>query len=231
MNVRVGTSGYSYTPWKGSFYPEDLKSADMLRYYAEHFPTVEINNTFYRMPSATTIEHWAAETPASFSFALKAPRRLSHEKRLQDAEAAAYFFSTSALLAERLGPTLFQLPPFFRKDVGRLSDFLAKVPEGRRVAFEFRHATWFDDEVYGALRAKGAALCLADTDETPVSRLVATADWGYLRLRRVAYDDAALDTWAQRVRDQPWKEAWVFFKHEEAGTGPKLARQLIERLG
>jgi uncharacterized protein YecE (DUF72 family) len=231
MNTRVGTSGYSYAPWKGSFYPEDLKAADMLRYYTGQFPTVEINNTFYRMPNAATIQRWADETPPSFSFVLKAPRRLTHEKRLADPDSAAYFFKTAGLLAERRGPTLFQLPPFFKKDVVRLSDFLALVPEGRRVAFEFRHPTWFDDEVYDALRAKGAALCLADTDEAPITGLVTTTDWGYLRLRRVAYDDAALDAWAQRVREQPWKEAWVFFKHEDAGTGPKLARQLIERLG
>jgi len=231
MNTRVGTSGYSYAPWKGSFYPEDLKAADMLRYYSQRFPTVEINNTFYRMPTAPLIERWASETPESFSFVLKAPRRLTHEKRLEDPESEEYFFCTAGLLADRLGPTLFQLPPFFKKDLARLQGFLARIPNGRRVALEFRHASWFDDEVYDALRASGAALCLADTDEAPNPAIEPTTDWGYLRLRRIQYDEAALDAWAARIRSQPWKEAWVFFKHEDAGTGPKLARQLIERLG
>jgi uncharacterized protein YecE (DUF72 family) len=230
MNVRVGTSGYSYAPWKGSFYPADLKAADMLRYYAERFPTVEINNTFYRMPSAATLERWAAETPESFSLVLKASRRLTHEKRLNDADGTAHFFRTTDVLAGRLGPTLFQLPPFFKKDVARMRDFLARVPEGRRVAFEFRHATWFDDEVYDALRERGAALCLADTDEAPNPALVATSDWGYLRLRRTDYDEASLDAWARRIRAQPWKEAWVFLKHEEAGKGPAFAARLIAQL-
>ena len=231
MNTQVGTSGYSYAPWKGSFYPEDLKAADMLRYYSQRFPTVEINNTFYRMPTAPLIERWASETPESFSFVLKAPRRLTHEKRLEDPESEEYFFRTAGLLADRLGPTLFQLPPFFKKDLARLQGFLARIPNGRRVALEFRHASWFDDEIYDALRASGAALCLAATDEAPNPAIEPTTDWGYLRLRRIQYDETALDAWAARIRSQPWKEAWVFFKHEDAGTGPKLARQLIERLG
>jgi uncharacterized protein YecE (DUF72 family) len=230
MNVRVGTSGYSYTPWKGSFYPAKLKTADMLRYYAVHFPTVEINNTFYRMPSAPMLERWAAETPESFSFVLKASRRLTHQSRLDDAEGTAYFFRTAGTLGARLGPTLVQLPPYFSKDVALLRDFLALVPEGRRVAFEFRHASWSDGKVHDALRAKGAALCLADTDEAPDPDLVATADWGYLRLRRSDYDEPALKAWAERIRAQPWKEAWVFFKHEEEGKGPALAARLMAHL-
>ncbi|MBI3932542.1 MAG: DUF72 domain-containing protein [Acidobacteria bacterium] len=231
MRVRVGTSGYSYAPWKGRFYPADLKPADMLRFYAGRLPTVEINNTFYRMPAAKALARWAEETPAGFSFVLKAARRITHEKRLHDADGLAYFFENAAVLGDKLGPVLFQLPPFFKKDVGRLRDALALVPDERQVAFEFRHATWFDDEVYGALRDRGAALCLADTDEAPDPALVPTADWGYLRLRRADYDDAAIATWADRVRAQPWGEAWVFFKHEEAGKGPALAARLIDRLG
>ncbi len=231
MNVRVGTSGYSYAPWKGTFYPADLKAENMLRYYAEHLPTVEINNTFYRMPKAELLERWAEGTPESFSFVLKAPRRLTHQSRLGDADSAAYFFRTAGALGSRLGPVLFQLPPYFRKDAAALRDFLALIPEGRRAAFEFRHATWFDDEVYEALRAKGAALCLADTDEAPDPALVATTDWGYLRLRRTEYDEAGLDAWTRRIHAQPWKEAWVFFKHEEAGKGPALAARLIAHLG
>ena len=231
MHVRVGTSGYSYAPWKGSFYPAKLKAADMLRYYAERFPTVEINNTFYRMPNAATLERWAAETPESFSFVLKAPRRLTHQTRLDDADGTAYFFRTAGLLGARLGPTLVQLPPHFGKDVAALRAFLALLPDGRRVAFEPRNATWFDEEVYDVLRAKGAALCLADTDEAPDPALVTTAEWGYLRLRRAEYDEAALAAWAERIRAQPWKEAWVFFKHEEEGKGPALAARLIAHLG
>jgi len=230
MQVRVGTSGFSYAPWKGSFYPSDLKSGDMLRYYAERLSTVEINNTFYRMPNAATLERWTEETPESFSFVLKASRRLTHEKRLTDADGTAYLFRTAGALAGRLGPFLFQLPPFFRKDVARLREFLSWVPEDRRVAFEFRHATWFDDEVYDALRSKGAALCLADTDDAPDPKLVTTADWAYLRLRRTDYDDTALGAWAQRILAQPWNEAWVFFKHEEEGKGPALAKRLMAHL-
>jgi len=231
MSVRVGTSGYSYAPWKGKFYPAGLKAADMLRYYAERFPTVEINNTFYRMPNAGMLERWVEETPESFSFVVKASRRLTHQSRLDDADGTAYFFKMTALLGGRLGPALFQLPPHFRKDAGVLRDFLTLVPEGRRVAFEFRHASWFDDEVFDALRSKRAALCLADTDEAPDPALVPTADWGYLRLRRADYDDRVLSAWAERIRAQPWSETWVFFKHEEEGMGPKLAARFIEHMG
>jgi uncharacterized protein YecE (DUF72 family) len=230
MRVRVGTSGYSYKTWRGSFYPEDLKDADFLRFYASRFGTVEINNTFYRMPNAALLTRWADETAPEFSFVLKAPRRLTHEKRLADADSVAYFFKTAVVLGDKLGPVLFQLPPFFKKDLARLEPFLGWIPEGRRAAFEFRHATWFDEEVVGLLRSRGAALCLADTDELPIESLTATADWGYLRLRRQDYDAAALAAWVDRIRAQPWQEAWVFFKHEEEGKGPALAQGLVERL-
>ena len=231
MRVRVGTSGYSYKAWKPSFYPEVLKDADFLRFYASRFGTVEINNTFYRMPNAALLTRWADETPADFSFVLKAPRRITHEKRLSDPDSLAYFFKTAVVLGDKLGPVLFQLPPFFKKDLARLDSFLALIPDGRRAAFEFRHATWFDDEVTSLLRSRAVALCLADTDELPIASLTATADWGYLRLRREQYDDAALATWADRIRAQPWQAVWVFFKHEEEGKGPALAQRLIERLG
>jgi len=229
MRVLVGTSGYSYTAWRGSFYPEKLAEAEMLRFYASHFPTVEINNTFYRMPTAAVLERWAGETPDGFSFVLKAARRITHEKRLGDPDSLAYFVKTAATLGEKLGPILFQLPPFMKKDLGRLREFLALLPAGTRAAFEFRHATWFDDEVYAALRERGAALCLADTDEDPDPALVATADWGYLRLRRVDYDDAALGSWTDRVRSQPWSAVWIFFKHEEEGKGAALAAALQKK--
>jgi uncharacterized protein YecE (DUF72 family) len=202
----------------------------MLRFYAERFPSVEINNTFYRMPTESVLTRWAAETPEAFSFVLKAPRRITHERRLSDADSVSFFLNTSAALGAKRGPLLFQLPPFFKKDLGRLQDFLALLPAGIRAAFEFRHASWNDAEVLDVLRARGAALCIADTDEEPVEVVSATADWGYLRLRRAEYDEAALGGWADRIRAQPWSQAWVFFKHEEEGKGPALAAGLIEKL-
>jgi uncharacterized protein YecE (DUF72 family) len=226
MRVLVGTSGYSYKEWKGTFYPEDLSDAEMLGFYAERFPTVEINNTFYRMPSRATLERWSSVVGDSFTFVLKAPRRITHEKRLNDLDALAYFFKTAAVLGDKLGPTLFQLPPFFKRDVGRLKDFLAALPPKSRAAFEFRHESWRDDEVLEALRARGAALCAADTDESPTSPLVATAPWGYLRLRRAEYSAGDLESWAQRIKAEPWEEAYVFFKHEDEGKGPELAARL-----
>ena len=232
MNVLVGTSGYSYKEWKGRFYPADLKEAGMLRFYAERFPTVEINNTFYRMPSPELLARWEAEVPAGFRFVLKAPRRITHEKRLGDvADTVARLLDVASGLGDKRGPFLFQLPPYFKKDAARLRDFLGLLPRGVRAAFEFRDASWDDDEVSDTLRGAGAALCLADTDESEAApRLVPTADWGYLRLRRADYDEPALRTWAGRIRDQPWTEAYVFFKHEDEGRGPELARRLRDVL-
>ncbi len=230
MRVRVGTSGYSYAPWKGSFYPKDIKADGMLRYYAERFPTVEINNTFYRMPTESMLKRWADETPDAFSFVLKAPRRITHERRLADPESVLRFLDASAVLASKRGPLLFQLPPFFKKDMPRLREFLGQLPPGSRAAFEFRHASWNDAEVADALRDAGASLCLADTDEAPATELTATADWGYLRLRRAEYDEPALGAWADRILAQPWSEAWVFFKHEDEGKGPALGSALVAAL-
>jgi uncharacterized protein YecE (DUF72 family) len=228
MRLLVGTSGYSYKEWKGSFYPEDLPAEGMLRFYAQHFQTVEINNTFYRMPSASTLERWAADVPKGFSFVLKAPRRITHDNRLKDSEdSLTYLFNTAAVLAKKLGPLLFQLPPFFKKDLPRLRDFLALIPKEQRAAFEFRHASWFDEEVYDALRAHQAALCIADTDEETVP-LVSTAPWGYLRLRRQDYDDKDLKRWTKQILDQTWDESFVFFKHEEEGKGPELAGRFLK---
>jgi uncharacterized protein YecE (DUF72 family) len=226
-----GTSGYSYAPWKGSFYPEKLPAARMLAYYAERLPAVEINNTFYRMPSADLLQRWAAETPAQFAFALKSPRRITHERRLADAEdSVRRFYETAAALGDKRGPVLFQLPPNLRKDLPKLEAFLAlldAVTPDHRAAFEFRHESWFSDDVFAALRAHRAALCIAEAEDlsTPVE---ATAGWGYLRLRRQDYDQAKLAAWADRLRalGERWDAAYVFFKHEDEGRGPALAAQL-----
>jgi uncharacterized protein YecE (DUF72 family) len=226
MQVLTGTSGFSYTAWRGSFYPEKLAEAKMLAYYAERLRTVEINNSFYRMPSPEALGKWAAETPPSFHFALKSPRRITHEKKLADVGDSLQRLEQAArTLGDKLGPILFQLPPFLRKDLPRLDDFLAALPAGLRAAMEFRHESWFSEDVYDRLRARGAALCIAESEDlaTPT---VATASWGYLRLRRQDYDRAAVATWAERIRAQPWNIAYVFFKHEDEGRGPALATDL-----
>jgi uncharacterized protein YecE (DUF72 family) len=232
MEVRVGTSGWNYPEWKGSFYPSDLKPAAMLPYYAERFATVEVNNTFYRMPTAALVEGWAAAVPARFSFVLKAPQRITHFARLRDVDDPVRFFcDTARTLGARLGPLLFQLPPNFKADAGRLADLLALLPPDVRAAFEFRHASWFTDEVYTRLAARNAALCIADNDEgsTPA---VATADWGYLRLRATGYPDDDLRGWIATMRrvGAGWRDAFVFFKHEDKGTGPALAQRLLALL-
>ena len=229
VQVLAGASGYSYKPWKGSFYPKDLPDADMLGFYAERLPTVEINNTFYRLPKASVLETWAATTPAAFRFILKASRRITHIHRLKDTgELTDYLFKTADSLGPKLGPILFQLPPNLKKDLERLQRFLADVAGERAVAFEFRHDSWLDDDVFDSLREHNAALCLADIEggegDTP---LVATANWGYLRLRRDGYADADLVSWLSRIREQPWSLAYVFFKHEDAGAAPKLASRLM----
>src|SRR5690606_3915757 len=228
------TSGFAYKEWKGSFYPEDLPASEMLRYYAERFPSVEINNTFYRMPSESVLRQWSEVVPEGFTFVLKASQQITHRKRLKEAgDAVAYLFGVARTLGDRLGPTLIQLPPNLKKDLPRLQAFLETLPEDVRVAFEFRHPSWYEEEVFEALRTRGAALCIAH-DEDQETPLVATAGWGYLRLRQVAYDDAALEQWVQRIRGLPWSETFVFFKHEDAGTGPKLARrfaQIFEQKG
>jgi uncharacterized protein YecE (DUF72 family) len=232
MRVLVGTSGYSYKEWKGSFYPHDLPAAKFLPFYASHFDTVEINNTFYRMPEAKTVAKWAGEVPEKFVFVLKAPQRITHQKRLAGAgDDVRFFFEAAAELGPKLGPVLFQLPPFSRKDVPRLRDFLKVLPR-HPVAFEFRHETWFDGEVSSVLRDHDAALCVADTDEVadPGSLQMSTASWGYLRLRRTEYRDGEIERWAERVKQQPWSSAFVFFKHEDEGKGPAFARTFRDAL-
>ena len=229
---RVGTSGYNYAEWKGTFYPAGLPASKMLAYYVERLSTVEINATFYRMPNARTLAAWGDVAPAGFTFVLKAPQRITHLARLRDVdEPLRYFCDTARTLGDKLGPVLFQLPPNFRKAADRLADLLAQIPPGLRVAFEFRHASWFDEEVYGMLRARNAALCIAETEDGATPS-VATADWGYLRLRGVEYADDDLARWLATIRriGAGWRDAFVFFKHEEAGTGPALARRLVALL-
>lgn len=228
MELSAGTSGYSYKEWLGRFYPQKLPAAAMLRYYAERFETVEINNTFYRMPAETMLARWAAETPQAFAFTLKAPRRITHDKRLQDAESEiAEFLRRASALGDKLQVVFFQLPPFLKKDLPRLRDFLAALPSDRLAAFEFRNASWHDDEVYETLRARNAALCVSDTDdkETP---LVATSAFGYFRLRRTHYDDERLKSWIKRIAAQPYAKACVYFKHEDEARGPQFAQRFAE---
>ncbi len=227
MNVLVGTSGYSYKEWKGPFYPEDLKNDEMLRYYAERLPTVEINNTFYRMPRERVILNWADATPERFQFVLKASRRITHMGRLKNvASELRYFLQASSALGDKRGPSLFQLPPNMKADPALLGEFLSLLPPDWRAAFEFRHPSWFVDEVYDLLRVRGAALVLAETDDQEAPDVV-TADWGYVRLRRTEYSDRDLERWAERVATYPWDEAFVFLKHEDKGLGPKYAEQLL----
>ena len=232
MIIRAGTSGFSYDEWKGSFYPEAIASGDMLEYYAGRFDTVEINNTYYRMPNEGVLAVWAASVPEGFRFVLKANRRITHFKKLKGSaiEDMEYFWSQAETLEDRMGPVLVQLPGNFHRNADRLREFLAALPDGVRPAFEFRHESWWNDEVYDALRERNAALVIAQTEEytTP---LVPTADWGYLRLRKESYEPGEVEEWAERVKDQQWGETYVFFKHEDEGTGPKLAARFMEAAG
>ena len=231
MQLRVGTSGYAYKEWKGEgdYYPADLPAKHMLRYYGERFDTVEINNTFYRMPRTSVLEQWCEQVPSSFAFVLKASRRITHLGRLKNVEdPVAYLFETAATLGDRLGPVLFQLPPTMKVNLDRLDRLLEIVPSDASIAMEFRHPSWFDDAVYQRLAGRDAALCIADGEVEGGVPLVATASWGYLRLRETDYDEARLEDWSRRVLAQSWDRAWVFFKHEEAGTGPRLARRFVE---
>ena len=232
MKFWIGTSGFQYAEWKGNFYPEDLSANKMLPFYAERFPTTEINYTFHRIPSAKTIENWKALTPDNFRFALKAPQKITHWSKLRDCkDTLEYFCRVATGLGERLGPVLFQLPPNFKKDAEVLSSFLRELPS-MRAAFEFRHESWFDDEIFELLKSRNIALCIADTEKLQMPK-VATASYGYLRLRREDYQKIDIERWADFVREQEsdWQDAFIYFKHEQEGIGPKLAKQLIDILG
>jgi uncharacterized protein YecE (DUF72 family) len=231
-NLYVGTSGYSYKEWKGSFYPEKLPAKDMLPYYSERLRAVELNNTFYRMPKPEMVESWKSQVPENFRFSLKASQRITHFKRLKEAEdVTKYMLDTVSALDDRLGVVLFQLPPNMKKDVERLRSFLQILPADLNAAFEFRHPTWFDDEVIELLKHDNRALCVSDTDDLPANHIDRTADWGYLRLRRVNYSKPNLAEWIERIKAQNWKDTYVFFKHEDEGTGPKLAAEFLSLAG
>jgi uncharacterized protein YecE (DUF72 family) len=228
----IGTSGYNYKEWKGSFYPADLAEQEMLKYYAQRFSTVEINYTFYRMPNVRTLQSWAKETPDGFVFTLKAPRRITHDLRLRDAgDVLTYFCETAKALKKKLGALLFQLPPFLKKDLPRLEDFLHQMPPGFRPAFEFRNQSWFSDDIYECLQRFDAALCIAEHEERSVP-FQTTAKFGYFRLRKPDYTDADLAAWAERLEEAAahWSEIFVYFKHEEAGKGPLFASKLSSLL-
>jgi uncharacterized protein YecE (DUF72 family) len=232
MKSWVGTSGYNYPEWKGSFYPQKMPAAKMLPYYAERLSTVEINYTFYRIPNQKILAGWSRETPEGFRLTLKAPKRITHIAKLKDcAELLQYFLKTAATLGPKLGAILFQLPPYLRKDLPVLDEFTSQLPQGVCAAFEFRHASWMDAEVFARLRARNLALCVADSEKfaTPVE---ITASYGYFRLRDEGYTPEDLRRWAQVIRASTAAcgDVFVYFKHEEAGKGPKFARLLIEAL-
>ena len=231
--ILIGTSGYNYPEWKGSFYPADLPSAKMLPYYASRFSTVEINYTFYRMPTPALVTGWAAQVPPAFRFTLKAPRRITHDKRLRGVgDSLSAFIAAASALGPQLGALLFQLPPTFKKDIGVLREFLAQLPEQTRSAFEFRHESWLDDEIFEALGQRNAALCIADS-ETRSTPVRATAGHVYIRLRDEGYTPSDLMRWADVVRTLYARssDTFVYFKHEDAGKGAAFGQQLMTLVG
>ncbi len=230
--VYVGTSGYGYKEWKGIFYPEKISPKEMLRFYSGRLGAVEINNTFYHMPTKGVLEAWAAQVPDDFVFAIKAPQVITHLKRLRNAgEETEYLFRSLSVLGGKLGPVLFQFPKSFRADRSALEDFLELIPDAAPCAFEFRSPSWREVEILGLLRKKGCSLCVADADENPANEIISTAPWGYLRLRRSDYTDDDLSRWAEKVYSQKWEKAFVFFKHEEEAQGPEMAIRFRELAG
>jgi uncharacterized protein YecE (DUF72 family) len=230
--IWVGTSGYNYPEWRGSFYPEKLAAAKMLPYYAERFATVEINYTFYRAPTEKILDGWSRATPENFKLTLKAPKRITHDSRLRNCgDAVRQFLETVALLGPKLGALLFQLPPNLKKDLALFDDFLSAFPPRVCAAFEFRHASWLSDDIYGRLRERNLALCVADSERlsTPVE---VTADYGYFRLRDEGYTPEHIAAWARIIEEKTsaCQDVFVYFKHEEEGKGPEFARLLMQHL-
>jgi uncharacterized protein YecE (DUF72 family) len=233
MSIWVGTSGYNYPEWRGSFYPEKFPASKMLPYYAERFSTVEINYTFYRMPNEKILAGWNRETPDHFKLTLKAPKRITHDSRLRDCEQALQrFLSVAQTLGPKLGAILFQLPPYFKKDLAVLDGFLAMLPASLCATFEFRHASWLDEDVYARLKTRNLALCIADSEKASTP-LRMTADYAYFRLRDEGYQPADITKWAQIIREHTAqsREVYVYFKHEEQGIGPEFANLLLSALG
>jgi uncharacterized protein YecE (DUF72 family) len=235
MKILAGTSGYAFKEWKGNFYPADLKDDGFLGFYASRFPAVEINNTFYRLPKENVLQEWAAQVPETFTFALKASQRITHHARLKEesADTVDFLLRNTARLGDRLGPILFQLPPNLKKDVNRFRGFLGLLPSDRRYVFEFRHESWFDDEVYDAMRERDIAMCIAEQDDFKCP-VVCTATWGYLRLHKLDYQATELTAWASCVTSQQWKDAYVFFKHDETengGSGPPAVSTFVNACG
>jgi len=225
VTLRIGTSGYSYKEWKGVFYPEDLKASEMLSYYAERLGTVEINNTFYRLPTRKLLEGWASQVPDGFRFVLKVSQKITHFKRLMGAEEeTGYLVDSARVLGPKLGAFLVQIPPNFARDDDRLAKFLALLPAEMRAALEVRNPSWMDPQVFAILEKHGVALVASQTDEEPEPAIVRTAPWGYLRLRKTSYQPGELTDWSRRIADMGWGDAFVFFKHEQ--IAPDLAEKL-----
>lgn len=235
MKLHVGTSGFGYKEWIGSFYPEKTSPKEMLRFYSEHLKAVEINNTFYHMPTVELLASWLKQVPDDFIFAFKAPQVITHFKKLRNVgEETDYLFKTLSILDTRLGPVLFQFPRSFHADYDALKDFLAQLPGNIQFAFEFRNPSWLNDEILSLLRDGEHSLCIADTDENPKEKIISTAKWGYFRLRRSDYEDADLAQWRKRIGSEKWKQAFVFFEHEDKARGPELAirfRELAQKKG
>jgi uncharacterized protein YecE (DUF72 family) len=229
MKYFVGTSGYSYAAWKGIFYPPKLPAKGMLRFYGEHFSAVEINGTFRKLPKLETVQSWTEQVPKGFRFTLKAPQAITHFKRLKDVEAiTTELVNLANALEKNQGPILFQLPPNFKKDVPRLQDFLALIGGRASCAFEFRHPSWFDDDVFVCMKTHGCGLCIADAEDLPKPDFIATAKWAYLRLRRETYTSKQLQGWIEKLSTAKLREAYVFFKHEDTGSGPRLAARFMK---
>jgi uncharacterized protein YecE (DUF72 family) len=229
VKLLAGTSGYSFKEWKGTFYPEDLKADGMLSFYAAKFPTLEINNTFYRLPKEKVLLEWASQVPDNFTFAIKASQKITHYTRLKaESESMVQFLlKNTALLGAKLGPILFQLPPNLKKDVPRLQNFLTYLPADRRYTFEFRHESWWDEDVFSVLRDRDVAMCISESSELKCP-VVCTATWGYLRLHKLDYDANALVEWAKCVASQNWNDAYVYFKHDEGeGSGPPAVESFL----
>ena len=233
MKLHAGTSGFAFKEWKGSFYPADLKDDGMLGYYSSKFPAVEINNTFYRLPKEGVLQSWAAQVPEPFTFAIKASQRITHFARLKPecASAVEFLLKNTSSLASRLGPILFQLSPNLKKDTDRLRSFIDTLPSDRRYTIEFRHESWFEDDVFAALRERDIPLCITEQPEF-AAPVVSTASWGYVRLHRFDYDGPMLAEWAAKLAAQPWSEAYVFFKHDEGiGSGPPAVGAFVTAFG